>query len=72
VAVGIVTGLALTALVVSVVAVAAGGERPEPPLVLALDPAVVVAGVAVLVGASLALVVALTRSAFSAPEAGRA
>jgi hypothetical protein len=72
VAAGIVTGLALTALVVSVVAVAAGGERPEPPLVLALDPAVVVAGVAALAAASLALVVALTRSAFSSPEAGRA
>jgi len=69
---GIVTGLALTALVVSVVAVAAGAERPEPPLVLELDTAVVGAGVAALALASVGLVLVLTRSAFNAPEAGRA
>jgi hypothetical protein len=72
IAAGIVTGLVLTALVVSVVAVAAGGERPEPPLVLELDAGLVAAGVAALALAALALVVALTRGAFGGPEAGRA
>jgi hypothetical protein len=72
IAAGIVTGFALTALVVAVVAVAAGGERPEPPLVLELDARVVTAGVVVLALAAVALVLALTRSAFSGPEAGRA
>lgn len=72
IAAGIVTGLVLTLLVVSVVAVAAGGERPEPPLVLELDVGLVTAGVALLTLAALALVLVLTRSAFSGPEAGRA
>lgn len=72
IAAGIVSGLALTALVVSVVAVAAGGERPEPPLVLELDAGLVASGAAALALGALAIVVALTRSAFGGPEAGRA
>jgi hypothetical protein len=72
IAAGILTGLVLTALVVAVVAVAAGGERPEPPLVLELDAGLVAAGVAGLALAALVLVVVLTRGAFGGPEAGRA
>jgi predicted lysophospholipase L1 biosynthesis ABC-type transport system permease subunit len=59
---GIATGVALSALVVDVVTVTAGGTAAEPPLALALDWPLLVAGFAALVAAATGLVVASTHS----------
>jgi hypothetical protein len=58
---GIATGAILSTLVLSLVTVTASAARPEPPLRLVLDPALLAASVAVYAVIACLLVVAATR-----------
>jgi hypothetical protein len=69
---GLVAGLALTKLVIATVVVAAGGERPQPPLVLTVDVASVAVATGALAAISALIVLFVTVRAFAGPEAGRA
>jgi hypothetical protein len=62
---GIATGLVLLALVTRVVSVTTRGGAAEPPLAAAVDPRLVVAGIAVFAVLALALVAGATRRAFA-------
>jgi hypothetical protein len=62
---GLVTGLALLLLVTRVVTVTARGADAEPPLAVVVDPALVVAGVAVFAVVAAFLVGGATRRAFA-------
>jgi FtsX-like permease family protein len=70
---GAVTGVLLVLLVTRMVAVTARGGIPEPPLVTAVDPIVVVTGIAAYLALAVLLVGAATRRAFRSargPQAG--
>ena len=69
---GLLVGGVLATLVVSVVAVAAGGERPVPPLALALGGRAPLGGAVFVAVVAGALVMLLSRRAFAGVEAGRA
>lgn len=62
---GLLTGLLLVLLVTRVVTVTAGGGEAQPPLAVVIDPALVVAGVALFAALAAALVGAATRRAFA-------
>jgi FtsX-like permease family len=62
---GVATGLALLLLVTRVVSVTARGGDAEPPLAVVVDPALVVAGVAVFALLAALLVGGATRRAFA-------
>ena len=68
---GVLTGVVLSSLVVSLVKVTAGGAAPMPPLVLSVDWRIVLGGLAAYVLAAGALVELTSRRAFRAPAAGR-
>jgi len=58
-------------IVTDVVAVSASGTSPVPPLELSTDPALVLAGLALLGLVGAAIVLSTTRAAFREGEAGR-
>jgi ABC-type antimicrobial peptide transport system permease subunit len=62
---GVATGLGLLLLVTRVVTVTSRGADAEPPLAVAVDPVLVVAGVLVFAALAALLVGAATRRAFS-------
>jgi FtsX-like permease family len=68
---GLALGALLTALVVALVTLTAGGARPEPPLLLGADWTVLVLGLLVYALVGAALVAVATRRAFRADVAGR-
>jgi hypothetical protein len=67
-AAGLLTGVALVALVTRIIGVTAQGGFPEPPLVATVDALVLVAGVAAFGVLAALLVGATTRSAFASPR----
>ena len=69
---GALAGLALAAVVTDLVGLTARATSPEPPLVLDVDAAVVLAAVALYVLAAGGLILLATRRAFSAPTPARA
>ena len=69
---GALAGLALAAVVTDLVGLTARATSPEPPLVLAVDTAVVAAAVVLYVLAAGGLILLATRRAFAAPAPARA
>jgi hypothetical protein len=69
---GLVTGALIALVVTSVVALTANATSAEPPLRLAADWIVLVAGLATFAAVTLASVVLVARSAFRAPVPARA
>jgi hypothetical protein len=69
--VGVLTGILLATLAVSLVTVSASGEPPVPPLELALDVRAVAVALGVAVTLAAVSVAITTARAFRAPEAGR-
>jgi hypothetical protein len=65
---GVATGVVLSTLVLSLVSVTAGSARPEPPLRLVLDPALLAGVVAAYAVLASALVAGATRLAGAALE----
>ena len=69
---GALAGLALAAVVTDLVGLTARATSPEPPLVLAVDTAVVAAAVVLYMLAAGGLILLATRRAFAAPAPARA
>jgi hypothetical protein len=70
-AAGALTGIALAAVVTDLVALTARATAAEPPLVLSVNLLAVAGATAVYVVVAAALVLGVTRRAFSAPTPGR-
>ena len=68
---GIATGAILAALIVALVTLTAGAVSPQPPLLLGVDWAVLLLGVAGYVALVAGIVVVATHRAFRADVAGR-
>jgi FtsX-like permease family protein len=68
---GAALGSALAALIVALVTLTAGAGSPEPPLLLSVDWAAILVGLAAFAAGAALLVVAATRRAFRRDVAGR-